>query len=143
VFSVCCIFTNRCGVTASNAVDPSNSLFTSLLAGDCLTTHSLLQLTNFQAGGHLTRTFYSSHCRLKILLKAAGSRYINSARTVAVQLLLSEQRRKHNFLVLFAGRNYPQEAEWTPFQTHYFSENLVAQGIEPKTSGSLARNSDH
>jgi hypothetical protein len=22
------------------------------------------------------------------------------------------------------------EAEWTPFQTHYFSENLVAQGIE-------------
>jgi hypothetical protein len=23
------------------------------------------------------------------------------------------------------------EAEWTPFQTHYFSENVVAQGIEP------------
>jgi hypothetical protein len=23
------------------------------------------------------------------------------------------------------------EAEWTPFQTHYFSENLVAAGIEP------------
>jgi hypothetical protein len=22
------------------------------------------------------------------------------------------------------------EAEWTPFQTHYFSENLVAPGIE-------------
>jgi hypothetical protein len=21
-------------------------------------------------------------------------------------------------------------AEWTPFQTHYFSENLVAPGIE-------------
>jgi hypothetical protein len=21
--------------------------------------------------------------------------------------------------------------EWTPFQTHYFSENLVVQGIEP------------
>jgi hypothetical protein len=32
---------------------------------------------------------------------------------------------------------------WTPFQTHYFSENLVAQGIEPGTSGSVARNSDH
>jgi hypothetical protein len=27
--------------------------------------------------------------------------------------------------------NYPHEAEWTPFQTHYFSENLVAPGIEP------------
>jgi hypothetical protein len=23
------------------------------------------------------------------------------------------------------------EAEWTPFQTHYFSENLVDPGIEP------------
>jgi hypothetical protein len=23
------------------------------------------------------------------------------------------------------------EAEWTPFQTHYFSDNLVAPGIEP------------
>jgi hypothetical protein len=35
------------------------------------------------------------------------------------------------------------EAEWTPFQTHYFSENLVAPGIEPGTSGSVARNSGH
>jgi hypothetical protein len=34
------------------------------------------------------------------------------------------------------------EAEWTPFQTD-FSEILVAQGIEPGTSGSVARNSDH
>jgi hypothetical protein len=24
------------------------------------------------------------------------------------------------------------EAEWTPFQTHYFSENLVVPGIEPR-----------
>jgi hypothetical protein len=39
--------------------------------------------------------------------------------------------------------NYPHEAEWTPFQTHYFSENLVAPGIEPGTSGSVARNLDH
>jgi hypothetical protein len=34
-----------------------------------------------------------------------------------------------------------QVAEWTFFQTHYFSENLVAPGIEPGTSGSVARNS--
>jgi hypothetical protein len=39
--------------------------------------------------------------------------------------------------------SYAHEAEWTPFQTHYFSENLVAPGIEPGTSGSVARNSDH
>ena len=24
---------------------------------------------------------------------------------------------------------WPHEAEWTPFQTHYYSENLVAPGI--------------
>jgi hypothetical protein len=27
--------------------------------------------------------------------------------------------------------------------THYFSENLVASGIEPEMSGTVARNSDH
>jgi hypothetical protein len=36
----------------------------------------------------------------------------------------------------------PHEAEWTSFQTPYFSENLVGPGIEPWTSGSVARNSD-
>jgi hypothetical protein len=30
-----------------------------------------------------------------------------------------------------------------PFQTHYFSENLAAPGIEPGTSGSAARKSNH
>jgi hypothetical protein len=39
--------------------------------------------------------------------------------------------------------NCTHEAEWTPFQTHYFSENLVVPGIEPRGSGSVARNSDH
>jgi hypothetical protein len=39
--------------------------------------------------------------------------------------------------------NYPHEAEWAPFQTHYFSENLVVPGIEPGTSGYVARNYDH
>jgi hypothetical protein len=39
--------------------------------------------------------------------------------------------------------NFPHKAEWTPFQTHYFSENLVEPGIEPRTSGSVARSSDH
>jgi hypothetical protein len=28
--------------------------------------------------------------------------------------------------------NCTHEAEWTPFQIHYFSENLVASGIEPR-----------
>jgi hypothetical protein len=28
--------------------------------------------------------------------------------------------------------NFSHKAEWTPFQTHYFSENLVASEIEPR-----------
>jgi hypothetical protein len=35
------------------------------------------------------------------------------------------------------------EAEWTPFQIHYFSENLVAPGIDARPTASAARNSDH
>jgi hypothetical protein len=65
VFLVGSVFTGCCLVTASNAADSSASVFTSLLAGDCLTTHALLQLTNSQAGGHLTPTTYSPHYRLK------------------------------------------------------------------------------
>jgi hypothetical protein len=38
---------------------------------------------------------------------------------------------------------YPHKAEWTPLQTHCYTENLMALGIEPRTSGSAARNSDH
>jgi hypothetical protein len=40
-------------------------------------------------------------------------------------------------------RRRRRETEWTAFQTHYFLENLVAPGIEPGTSGSVASNSDH
>jgi hypothetical protein len=39
--------------------------------------------------------------------------------------------------------NYSHEAEGGPFQIRYFSENLLAVGIEPEISGSVARNSDH
>jgi hypothetical protein len=38
---------------------------------------------------------------------------------------------------------FSQVAEWTPFQTHYYSENLLVPGIEPGTSESVARKSDH
>jgi hypothetical protein len=34
--------------------------------------------------------------------------------------------------------NCTHEAEWSMFQTHYFSENLVVPGIEPGTSGSVS-----
>jgi hypothetical protein len=65
-------------VTASSAVISSASMFTSLLAGDCLTTHLLLQLTNSQVGDHLTPTSYSTHCRhkLKTLSQSQSQSYI-------------------------------------------------------------------
>jgi hypothetical protein len=40
---------------ASNAIASLTSMFMSLLAGDCLATNSLLQLTNSHAGGHLNQ----------------------------------------------------------------------------------------
>jgi hypothetical protein len=39
--------------------------------------------------------------------------------------------------------SYTHEAEWTSLKIHYLSENLVAPGIEPGTSGIVARNSGH
>jgi hypothetical protein len=32
--------------------------------------------------------------------------------------------------------------EWTPFETHCYSENMAAPGIDPATFGSAARKSD-
>jgi hypothetical protein len=43
----------------------------------------------------------------------------------------------------FGQRDVFSKSDWTPFQTQYFAENVVALGIEPGTSGSIARNSDH
>jgi hypothetical protein len=40
--------------------------------------------------------------------------------------------RSHYFFFQIAPQSY--EAEWTPFQTHYFSEKLVVPGIKPRTS---------
>jgi hypothetical protein len=37
----------------------------------------------------------------------------------------------------------PEEAEWTPFQTRCFSENLIAPGIDPRPVDLFSRNSDH
>jgi hypothetical protein len=34
-------------------------------------------------------------------------------------------------------------AEWTPLQTHCYSENMAVPGIEPGTPESAPRKSDH
>ena len=48
-----------------------------------------------------------------------------------------------SFKQLLNSPHEAHEAEWTPFQTHYYSENLVPPEIEPETSVSVDRNSDH
>jgi hypothetical protein len=44
--------------------------------------------------------------------------------------ILGFLERSRYFFFEVAPQLY-HEAEWIPFQTHYFSENLVAPGIEP------------
>jgi hypothetical protein len=65
---------------------------------------------------------------------------VSAMKTKAVNFCILDRSRYFPFKFFLS---YPHEAEWTPFQTHYFSENLVAPGIEPGTSGSVAWNSDH
>jgi hypothetical protein len=59
---------------------------------------------------------------------------------MAVNFGFLDQSRYFSFSYLLS---YPHKAEWTTFQTHHFSESLVAPEIEPMTSGSLATISDH
>jgi hypothetical protein len=60
--------------------------------------------------------------------------------------IMSESKRAVNLGFLDRSRYFfiqvAHETEWTPFQTPYFSENLEGPGIEPGSSGSVARNSD-
>jgi hypothetical protein len=48
----------------------------------------------------------------------------------AVNLSFLERRGYFSFKQLLI---YPHTADWTPFRTHCYSENLVAPGIEPGT----------
>jgi hypothetical protein len=44
----------------------------------------------------------------------------------------------NQYFFIHAASQYPHEAEWTLFQTHYFSENLAAPEIKPGSSASVA-----
>jgi hypothetical protein len=63
-----------------------------------------------------------------------------SGSPTAVNLSFLDWSRYFSFKWLII---YSHRAEWTPFQTHCYSENLVAPGIEPRTSGLAAKNSDY
>jgi hypothetical protein len=64
------------------------------------------------------------------------SRGQRSRSPTVVNLSFLDRSRYFSFKWLLI---YAHEAEWTPFQTHCYSENLVVLGIEPGTSGLAAR----
>jgi hypothetical protein len=68
------------------------------------------------------------------------SRWLCGGTLTAVKLSFLDRSRYFYFKQLLI---YAHEDEWTPFQTHCYSKNLGAPGIEPWTAASAARNSDH
>jgi hypothetical protein len=78
---------------------------------------------------HVSGEHVASNFRLKNI-----NRVVSATETHG--LILGSLDRNRYFFFQAA----PQ-TEWTPFQTHY-SENLVAPGIKPGTSESVATNSD-
>jgi hypothetical protein len=63
------------------------------------------------------------------------------SQTVPTAVNLSFLRRSRYFFKYLL--NYTYEAEWAPLLTHCSSQTLLAPEIEPGTSESVARNSDH
>jgi hypothetical protein len=68
------------------------------------------------------------------------SRVQHGGTPTAINLAFLDRSRYFSFKQLLIYAHY---ANWTQFQTHCNSENVVALGNEPRTSGSAARNSDH
>jgi hypothetical protein len=65
--------------------------------------------------GEISATFADRRCRVVSATDPYGH-------------ILGFLDRSHHFF--FQVAHYTHEAEWTPFQTHYLSENLVAPEIE-------------
>jgi hypothetical protein len=82
-------------------------------------------------------------CRRKLVptfVDRGMSRGQRGGTPTVVNLNFLDRSRYFSFKYLLV---YPHESEWTPFQTHCYSENLVAPGIEPETSGFAGRKYDH
>jgi hypothetical protein len=73
-------------------------------------------------------------------LRIEGCRVVSAADKYGRNLGFLDRSRCFFFQV---APHCTDGAEWTPFQTHYFSENPVVPGIETGTSESIARDSDH
>jgi hypothetical protein len=72
----------------------------------------------------------------------------NHSNTILQPLLEQQQRRRLKKLwpadLTDGWRGLTgHRVDWIPFQTHCHAENLVTPGIEPETSVSAARTSDH
>jgi hypothetical protein len=69
-----------------------------------------------------------------LLLRKSGASRIEPETSGSATTLTTRPQRRSNYL---------HDAEWAPYQTQYFSENLVAPGIEPGNSETVGRNFDH
>jgi hypothetical protein len=108
VLSVCCIFTRCRLVTASNVLASSASVFTFLLADDCLTTN---QTADFSCLWHLG-------------MDCTGN-LSNSSSNCCVTKLSRGSRREHRFLVtpLMHIRNL------LPMNGHCLQSHYLATGL--------------
>jgi hypothetical protein len=69
-----------------------------------------------------------------------GCYVVIAAEHTSVILSFPDQSQYYSFQYLLI---YAHEAEWTQFQTHYYSENEDASGNEPRISRSAYRNYFH
>jgi hypothetical protein len=86
----------------------------------------------------------TANCRRNVLVPTIADRGVTRGQRGGIPTVLNsnflDRSRYFSFKQLFI---YPHEAEWTPFQTQCYAENLVAPGIELRTSGLSVRISDH
>jgi hypothetical protein len=104
-------------------------------------THLQTNSVAFQQANYIDWATATSRRNLVPTFADRGvSRGQHGGTPTVVYLSFLDRSRYFSFKYLLI---YPHEAEWTPFQTHRYAENLVAPGIEPGNSGLAARNSDH
>jgi hypothetical protein len=84
---------------------------------------------------------FSRQILVPIFAERGASRGQRGGTPTAVNLSFLDQSRHYFFFQV--APHLCSEAEWTLFQTHQYSGNLVAPEIEPGTTESAARNSDH
>jgi hypothetical protein len=98
-FSVCCIFTDCRLVTASNAADPSASVFTSLLAGECRKVKVMLRPTVSQPAS-------LSWCQARIWGLGLDFYYCQTIAGLLMWSAVSDERKHLSFTIAVGPRQH-------------------------------------